>query len=381
MGAKLSRPSIYPGFSTAEMSEVFSAASLVAAMCRSEAALAVASARCGAIDVALADEIADACREPVTDPEAILAGTWAEGTPVISLLGTIRPRLSGPAAARLHEGATTQDMVDTAIGLLSRQGLAVMRSDLMAVGSILAGLADGERATPTTGRTFLQPAGPITFGARSAAWLASITGVIGILDRTDGEIPAQLGGPVGNLAGFGERAEAVAREFATELDLAPSTPWHTNRVPVSAVAFALSGIVGGAEKIATDLIVLGQVEIGEVATRPGGSSSVPNKKNPIDAIHCVATATAAKSLLSSLILGSPHQLERAAGAWHHELFAIPLAFQTTAATVKALERSVSTMELDRERMAANLGRPLDEATLAACSRLIDGALEGFNSIR
>jgi 3-carboxy-cis,cis-muconate cycloisomerase len=380
MGAVLSRPSMYPGFNTAEMSEVFSAAGLVASMCRTEAALAVASARTGLFDMALGQEIAEACREVITDPDTILAGTWEEGSPVISLLDTIRPRLSGQAAAHLHEGATTQDIVDTAMALLWRQGLALLRADLKTLGSIFAGFADAERATPTVGRTFLQLAGPTTFGARSAAWLASITGAVVTLDRTDNEIPAQFGGPVGNRSGFGDKAESVAREFAAELGLARSQPWHTERSPVAAVAFSLSRIVAASETIASDLIILSQAEVGELATRPGGSSSIPVKKNPIDAVHCVAAATAARSLLASLTFGSPHQLERAAGAWHHELFAVPLAFQTTAATVEALQRSVSSVQLDPDRMAANLDQALDETTLAACDQLIDAAIDEFKSI-
>jgi 3-carboxy-cis,cis-muconate cycloisomerase len=176
----------------------------------------------------------------------------------------------------------------------------------------------------------------------------------------------QLGGPAGDLAAYGGAAPRVVEAFAGRLALrVPDLPWHTDRTPITAVVAAVAGTARTAATIAEDLALLAQAEVGEVRMRPGGSSSMAGKRNPIDAVRALAAADACAGLAATVTGARPHELERAAGAWHTEWFAVPLVMQTAGAAVAAVGEAVAGAELDQARAAANLGAAGPPDTTAA----------------
>lgn len=337
-------PTVDPGFSTEAMTRVWSPAARVAAMCRVETGLARAGERVGVVPAGTADRIAVACERGVEDPAGLLADGWEAGTPVLPLLSLLRDRLDDDAAAWLHHGATTQDVVDTATMLQARDGLQLLRGSLAALGADLRGLAVEHRDTPTPAWTFLQPAVPTTVGRRVAGWLAPVAAHHRDLRHLDDDLPVQLGGPTGTLADLGDDALAVVDELARELGLAsPRLPWHADRTIVDRLVGALARVARTVATIGTDLALLAHRE--QVHMRAGGSSSMPGKRNPVDATRAVAAARAALGVATVVTAGPAHELERGVGGWHAEWFAVPVTFQTVAAALDAAGRAVDTLEV------------------------------------
>ena len=353
-----------------------SLAARVEAMCRVETELASARADVGLLDRVLADEIAAACRVPVPEPVALFREGWQAGSPVIPLLAVLRDRLSPAAAAELHRGATSQDIVDTAAMLLSRDALAELGAGVDDIRRALRVLVQAHRDTPAAARTFLQHAGTTTFGARAAGWLTAWGRHAVSLRERSVSLPVQLGGAVGTAAGFEGRAREVTEALARRLDLVvPVMPWHGDRSVVGDLAARVSLLTTSAASIATDLVLLAQTEVGEVRMRPGRSSSIADKRNPFDAVHAIAAADCAGSIASRLLAPRSPELERAAGAWHAEWFALPVLFQLAAACVAALGAAVDSLEVDVARMAVNLGEPPDREAVAAAGAVVDQALQ------
>jgi 3-carboxy-cis,cis-muconate cycloisomerase len=227
-------PDLDPGFTTERMERIWSAEARVAAFCRVEASLAMAHADVGTYSVAVAEAVVAACEAPVDDPVGILREGWVAGTPLIPLLAVLRARLDGEAAGALHRGATTQDIVDTATMLAVRDALAELAGGVHALGERLAGLAVDHRATPMAGRTFMQQAGAITFGALAAGWLGGFAARLELLSEIRSRLPLQLAGPLGTGAGLGPSAEAVRAALANRLELVgPAMPWQADRWPVA----------------------------------------------------------------------------------------------------------------------------------------------------
>jgi 3-carboxy-cis,cis-muconate cycloisomerase len=357
------------------MDERLSLAARLAAMCRVEAELALARAEVGLLDAGLADEISAACAEPITGAAALLREGWQAGSPVIPLLAVLRARLGADAAAELHRGATSQDIVDTAAMLLTRDALAELGDGADRIRRRLRALAEAHRDTPTAARTFLQHAGTTTLGARAAAWLTAWGRHVAALPATAVGLPVQLGGPVGIGEGFDGRGSEVTAVLARRLGLAvPVLPWHGDRSVSADLAARVSLLVATAASIATDLVLLAQPEIAEVRMRPGRSSSIAGKHNPIDAVHAIAAADVAGSVAAGLLAPRAPELERAAGAWHAEWFALPVMFQAAAASLEALAAALGSLEVDAERMATNLGGAPDADALDAAADTVDRAL-------
>ena len=196
-------PTFDPGFTTPEMTALFSAAARVRSMLRFEGALAEAQAEQDIVSAVVAEEIARICAADPLDLEAILADGWEAGTPVIPLLDAIEARLSAEASSWLHFGTTTQDAVDTGLILQTKSALEVLEESLGDVAAQLRDLATAHRATPMMARTFLQHATPTTFGLRAAQWLDPIVHHTAELRTAADALPIQLGGPSGNLSAFG----------------------------------------------------------------------------------------------------------------------------------------------------------------------------------
>jgi 3-carboxy-cis,cis-muconate cycloisomerase len=378
-------PTFDPGFTTSGLTATFSARARVARMLEVEAALGRAGAAAGVVPTEAADAIVEACtayRAELADPEEILAEGWRSGSPVIPLLERVRARLAPSTARWLHHGATSQDIVDTALVLQVQEALLLLTAELRSLALALRRLLDDEGDLVVMARTLLQPAAAMPFGLRVARWLAPVLRHIAELDDRRATLPVQLGGPVGDLAAYGDAGPAVQRELAVRLGLrAPDLPWHTDRGPITSVVAAVGAAARTAGTIAIDLALLAQAEVGELRMRPGGSSSMHGKRNPIDAVRALAAADACAGLAAIVTGGRPHELERAAGAWQVEWFAVPLVLQTAGAALAAVGEAVASVELDHGRAAANVGeaapppdaaaRVMIERVLAECDRVLE----------
>lgn len=307
-------------------------AAVLAALIAAEVALIRAWATVGAVDAATAEEIARAlAADPVT-VEAIACAAVAGGNPVIPLVAELKARVPGPARAWVHRGATSQDIVDSALMLLARDAVHTVVERLARAESSLADLAAREATRVAAGRTLTQHAVPTTVGLRVANWLRGIRRAADRLGAVAAALPAQLGGAGGTLASFVEigGADAASRlpaAFADALGLAaPEAPWHTDRSPVTSLGDALVGVLDALGKMAADVATLSRTEIGEVVIVPsddgsgyGGSSAMPQKQNPVGAVLIRSAAIRAPQLGATLHLAAALAVdERPDGAWHAE---------------------------------------------------------------
>jgi 3-carboxy-cis,cis-muconate cycloisomerase len=370
------RATIDPGFSTPEMAAVFSDAATVAALLRFEEALALALADTAVAPAAEAAAVASACAVPVDHAGAIIDAAWEDGTPLLSLLAQVGERVVGGEARRwLHHGATTQDAVDTARVLQYRDALDSLDATSLRIAAELRGLTTTHLDTLQMGRTFLQAAKPTTFGRRAAKWLDAVLDGIEEMRRVRARLPAQLGGPVGDLTGYGDRGADVVDALARRLGLvAPSISWHTNRSPVLAVVGAVQLATHALAKVAGDIVVLSSSDVGEVSVRAGGSSAMPEKRNPIDAIRAIAAAEVSTGAAAMVGSGHRHELDRGAGGWHVEWLAMPLLFHTAAATAAGVERCLTTLAVDSDRMAGQVAAEDAAAILASDRRPVEAVL-------
>lgn len=371
-----------PGFSTPEMRRVFHLDARVRRMLEVEAALARAEAQAGVIPESAATCITAACRALDLDGRTLFEEGWRQGTPVLPLLARLREGLGEEAAPYLHFGATTQDIVDTALMLQMRQGLDLLQADVERIAGRCAELTRAHRATVMAGRTFLQHAEAITFGFKTAQWLDALSRHRQRLRRARASAVAQLGGPVGTLAALGEKGPEVLALLAQELDMAvPNIAWHTSRDRIGEVVTTLALVAGTLAKIAGDVASLAQTEVGEVVTRAGASSSLPTKRNPMDAIHAAAAARVALGAVPTVLAGLAQEHERGVGGWHGEWLSVPLVFHATAAAVAAVGRSLASLTVKPARMRANLRKTGARQELGSADVFIDRCLADFEADR
>jgi len=348
------------------------------AMLEVEAALARACAGAGVIPAEHADAIARACRPELFDVAAIGAEAANVGNPAEPLVRALRAQVGGAAAEDVHRGATSQDVVDSAAMLVARRALEPALGDLGGAASAAAGLAETHRATPIIGRTLMQRAVPTTFGLKAAGWLVALDESAARLGAV--RPAAQLGGAAGDLAALGGAGPDVLARFARELGLEePVLPWHTDRTRIVELAGALGEACGAAAKVAGDVVLLAQTEIGEVregVEGRGGSSAMAHKRNPVAAISARAAARQAPGLVATLLAAMEQEHERAAGAWHAEWPALRALLTFTGSAAAWLRDCLENLEVDVDRMRANLGDADADATAAVgpASELIDRAL-------
>jgi 3-carboxy-cis,cis-muconate cycloisomerase len=338
------------------------------AMLDAEAALARALAQAGVIEAAEAEAIAAACVADRFDAAAIAAGAAGSGNPVVPLKAALTAAVEGPAAGHVHRGATSQDILDTAAMLVTARALEPLLEDLGAAASAAAELARAHRDTPMAGRTLLQQAVPVTFGLKAAGWLAGLDDARRWLTEIRLErLAAQLGGAAGTLASLGDAGPRVAAAYAEALGLAePAMPWHTQRGRIGELASALAVVSGAVAKAARDIVLLSQTEVAEVREgersgderaargRSGGSSTMPHKRNPVAAICALGCAQQAPGLAAILLGAMAHEHERAAGSWHAEWRPLGELLRSTGSAVAWLRESLEGLEVDPERMLANL---------------------------
>ncbi|HEY6097892.1 MAG TPA: 3-carboxy-cis,cis-muconate cycloisomerase, partial [Anaeromyxobacter sp.] len=370
-----------PLFSTDRMREIFSDGARLQGMLDFEAALARAEAAAGVIPGAAAAPIAGSCQAGYFDAEALgreaaLAGNVA--IPVVRALTALVARADPAAARHVHFGATSQDAQDTGLVLQLRRALDVFEDGLAELSTGLARLAERHRGTLLAGRTWLQHAQPITFGLKAAGWLSAVERHRERLREARARaLVVQLGGAVGTLDVLGPRALDVAARVAESLGLGvPDVPWHAHRDRLAEVATMLGLAVGTLGKIATDVALLMQTEVGEAAEPEepgrGGSSAMPQKRNPVAAAVVRAAALRVPALVSTMLAAMVQEHERGLGGWHAEWETLPEIALLAAGALEQVTRVVRGLEVDAARMRRNL-----EATEGGIqAAAVAGALAG-----
>jgi 3-carboxy-cis,cis-muconate cycloisomerase len=351
------------------------------AMLDVEAALARACAVEQLIPAGAADEIAAACRAERFDLAALAHETAASATPVVGLVTALRAQVPETARDHVHLGATSQDVLDTALMLIARRALEPLLDDARGAADAAAGLAAEHRATPMIGRTLLQQALPVTFGLRAAGWLAGIdAGRRRLREVRERELAVQMGGPVG------ARAPAVACRVADELGLVePVLPWQAIRIRPVTLATALGTLAGVLAKIARDVTLLAQQEVAECreggdsdpAHPRGGSSAMAHKRNPVGAVSVLACAKRVPGLVATALALMEQEHERAAGAWQAEWGTYSELLALTGSATAWTRELLEQLEVDPQRMRANLAAAAvgDHTVPEGAGELIDRALE------
>jgi 3-carboxy-cis,cis-muconate cycloisomerase len=340
------------------------------AMLDAEAALARAQARAGVIPAQGAEAVAEVCDAGRYDVEQLARDARSAGSPLPALV-------KAADTEWFHHGATSQDIVDTAAMLVSKRALALIVRDLDAVAAACARLAEQHRDTPMMGRTLMQQAEPTSFGLKAAGWLAATLDAREWLRAL--RLPAQLGGAAGTLASMEGSGPLVLREFALDLGLEePALPWHANRFPMATLASALAVCAGACAKVALDVELLAQSEVAEVLSGSGESSSMPHKRNPVEAIRVRACARRVQAAAGSIVAGmAEHEHERAAGAWHAEWAPLSDALACTGGATAATRAMLEGLEVRPERMRGNLGDADPRPHVAAAGQLTDRTLERY----
>jgi 3-carboxy-cis,cis-muconate cycloisomerase len=341
---------------------IFSAAAHIDCILRFEAALARALARAGVMSSETAEGIEQICRIELFNiddlqRDAIHAGTIA--TPLVQQLISRAPKAS---RLYVHWGATSQDAIDTALVLQMRTGLDALVADLHETADASAALAETHRRSVMPGRTLLQQAVPITFGLKAARWLGALARQTQALRTLRREaLVLQFGGAAGTLAALGDVAPEIARLLGEELDLpVPDLPWHAERDRPATVVAALGVTAGVVAKIATDIVLMAQTEVAEVAeglaVGKGISSAMPHKRNPVDATNAIAAARLAIGAVPVVLSAMPQEHERGAGGWQAEWTAIPDAFRHTLRAAAHARSAVAGLDVRPDQMRANLDR-------------------------
>jgi 3-carboxy-cis,cis-muconate cycloisomerase len=341
------------------MREVFSDRARVANMLRTEAALARAQAGLGLAPRELAAAI-EAISPDDLDIAALGTATAISGVPTIPFIKAIREKLPKEVERAFHKGATTQDIVDTALVLQMRDALKLIERDLTRTIKGLVNLARSHRATPCVGRTYGQHAVPLTFGYKVAVWATGIAESAAQLAALRSRVLAgSLGGPVGTLATFGDKGPALLEAFAGELELAaPPIAWHALRGRMAETGVWIAMMIGTLAKMATDIVHLMSTEVGELAEPHvpgrGGSSAMPHKRNPVSSTVIIAAHAAAKGHITTLLDAMAVSHERPPGLWHAEWHALPQLFGLASGALREAVAIAEGLSVHAERMRRNL---------------------------
>jgi 3-carboxy-cis,cis-muconate cycloisomerase len=270
-------------------------------------------------------------------------------------------KLCGESGRYVHWGATTQDLMDTAVVLQVRDALLVIESDLTELRSILVGLAQRHRSTPMAGRTHLQQALPVTFGYKVAVWLSMFDRHAERLQQLRPRVlVGEFGGAAGTLASLGDRGLEVQTALMEELDLGvPVATWHVARDGLAEAVNFLGLLTGSLAKIAYDVMLMAATEFAELyepfVTGRGASSTMPQKRNPISSELICASAKAVRQNAGLMLDAMVQDFERATGPWHAEWIALPESFVLTAGALNQAKFMLDGLTVDEERMRTNLG--------------------------
>jgi adenylosuccinate lyase/3-carboxy-cis,cis-muconate cycloisomerase len=366
-------------FGSEEVRRAFDSSALVQAWLDVERALARAEAEVGVIPAEAAERIEREADADHFDLGELRAGIGASQHPLVPLVRALAARC-GEMGGFVHWGATTQDVMDTGLVLQVRAALGPIRRDLRRSTSAAAGLALEHRALPMAGRTHGQHAVPITFGLKAASWTDELLRCEARLDAAAAAAAtAQLAGAAGTLASLGDDAEAVRAAFCRLLGLAePDVPWHAARDRLRDLAHALAELGAAGERIAAEVVRLQATETAEVAEPRGpagvGSSTMPQKRNPMTSEYLVASARLLRGAVSVVLDAPAHAGERDMGAWAPEWIAVPQALILAGGVVEKLAGILEGLVVDSARMRSNLeltrGAILSEAAMMRLARSV-----------
>jgi len=348
---------------TDALADLFSDSSLLQAMLDFEVALARAEARKGIIPKSAAAAIRAVAQAKNFDAVKLARETLRAGTPGIPVAKalTAKVRASSADASRyVHWGATSEDVADTGLILVLKRAQAIFAADLARLEKALQRLSEQNSDAVMLGRTLLQPAPPVTFGLKAAGWLAAIRRSRARLDSAFGEVLVlQFGGASGTLAALGDKGLDVARVIADELGLAlPDAPWHPNRDRLAALIVACGVLTGCLGKMARDISLLMQGEVEEVSEPGGdgrgGSSTMPQKRNPIASALTLAAAHRVPGLISAFLSAMVQEHERAVGGWQSEWATVAEVIQSTGLAIASMAESAEGLTVDKVRMRENI---------------------------
>ena len=342
----------------AEVGQLFTDSAEVRAMMLVEGALAKAQAGAGLIPETAAVAIHRAAMELQIDPGGLAAGVATNAVPVPGLVAAFREAMQAPEHAQyLHWGATSQDIMDTALALRLRQALTIIEARLTETIARLGALAEAYAETPMVARTYGQAAVVTTFGAHVAAWgnplLRHRTRLAAVRQDVTN---ISLSGAAGTLSVMGDKGPQVRASLATALNLSdPGGSWHTQRDGIAALAAWMTGVTGSLGKMAEDLLILKQSGIGEIHLGGGGASStMPQKSNPVLPSVMAAIAKQMVGLNAVIQSALPHRQERDAGAWMAEWMSLPQMIILTARSLAVARDLAGTVTPDAGRMAAHI---------------------------
>ncbi len=346
-------------FGTPQMRNVFEDMTLIQKYIDVEIALAKAEAQCGVIPMKAAVEIESLADIEKLDLKKMQAETDIVGYPILPLVHQLS-EMCGDSGRYVHWGATTQDIMDTAVVLQVRDALNIIESELTELNVILADMAKRYRDVPMAGRTHLQHALPVTFGYKVAVWLSALERHSERLAQLRPRVlVGELGGAAGTLASLGDDGLAVHEQLMKELELnVPSISWHVVRDGFAETINLLGLITGSLGKIALDVMIMNSTEYAEVyepfVKGRGASSTMPQKRNPISCELMLASSKAVRQHAGLMMDAMIHDFERATGPWHAEWLAISDSFVMTAGALNQAKFMLSGLIVDEQRMRKNL---------------------------
>ncbi|MDW5444508.1 3-carboxy-cis,cis-muconate cycloisomerase [Polaromonas sp. SM01] len=361
--------SIFDDFlSSPEALQAFASRDFVAAMLRFEEALAHAQAQAGLIPESASASIGAACDVSRHDVAGMVQASAVAGSVAIPLIKSLKAVVAQDTPEALpwvHFASTSQDVIDTAMALATRDVLALIQSDVRQLVQTLFLLAEQHAASPMLARTLMQPASVTSFGWKCCNWVAPLVRSLARLQRVQNlALCVQLGGAAGTQAGLQGKGAQVTQLMAERLGLhAPQAPWHTQRDEWVALACELGLLAGSLGKIAKDIALMGQFEVAELAepSEPGrgGSSAMPHKRNPVACMATLAAAQRAPQHVAALLAAMPQEHERALGGWQAELAEWPQLLMSVQGAARAMAQMLPGLQVHTARMRTNI------ATLAA----------------
>jgi 3-carboxy-cis,cis-muconate cycloisomerase len=369
-----------PIFASSAVQAAISDFALVQQMLNVEGALAEAEAEVGVIPPEAASAIASACEADLYDLAEIGRAAVPAGNLAIPLVKALTAKTPAAARGSVHVGATSQDLIDTAFMLMARDAFRIIRGALKDALGTLIDLAVAHQATLMAGRTLMQQAVPITFGYKAAVWLSGLTFAAERLRRAETEALAlQFGGAAGTLAVLGADGLKVREALARRLKIAEAPmSWHAERGRILDIAAALAGLSGACAKVATDVILMMQTEVGEIlepaAEGKGGSSAMPHKRNPVGSIAIRANHRRISGLMAIVVAAMEQEHERAAGGWAAEWETLREMFCLAGGSIERIADMLRGLEVDAARMRRNLddglGLPMAESLAVALARAV-----------
>ncbi len=362
-------------FGSQEMRNVFEERALISRYLEVERAIAKVQAELGIIPKEAADAICQYAKLEHLNLDRYAEDVKRVGFPIVPLVKQLAEVIPDGWGEYSHWGATTQDVMDTALALQLYDAISIVRSDLKELVNLLVQLAKRYRNTPMVGRSQLQQALPITFGYKVAVWLSMIKRHLERLEQLKPRLlVGQFSGAVGTLASLGDHGLEVQEALCEELGLVqPEISWHTARDCLAEVVSFLGLVNGSLGKIANDIILLAQTEVAELkepfVLGRGSSSTMPQKRNPVSSELIIAAAKAVQQQVATMFNATIHDHERASGSWMLEWLVVPEAFVLTSGALKHAKQIMAGLEVDEKRMVNNLeltkGLIVSEAVMMA----------------